>query len=103
MAERYDSFTVLTVGEDEKAQLYKLVAFLNNSYLKKDSAMSYLRIYDVLTQHKSEMFKVYCKDDENDTSSTYQSKLVDNQYRQESVEFTGEDLHKAVTIAMIIK
>ena len=103
MAEGYDNFTIITVGNSEKESLSKLVAFLNRSFLKKDSAIDYLKIVDYLTPHKMEEFEVLCEDYENNSSYTYKSKLVDNQYRQESVEFTGEDLHKAVTIGMIIK
>ena len=103
MAERYDNFVIITVGDEERKSLTKLVAFLNRSFLKKDSAIDYIRIVDYITPHKTETFEVLCEDYENNSSYTYKSKLVDNQYRQESVEFTGEDLHKAVTIGMIIK
>ena len=99
MAERYDNFTVLTVGTEEKTQLYELVAFLNRSFLKKDSAIAYLKIYDVLTQTKNSKFEVLCEDYENESSYTYKSTLVNNSYKQESVEFTGDDLHKTIVIA----
>ena len=98
MAERYDNFIILTVGEEEKNELIKLVSFLNRSFLKKDSAMSYLRIYDVLTQTKNSKFEVKCEDCKNNSTYTYKSTLVNNSYKQESVEFTGDDLHKCASL-----
>ena len=103
MAERYDHFEIITVGDEQKEELAKLVAFLNRSYLKKDSAISYFEIYDVLTQHKKVEFKIKCEDYTNNSSYTYVSSLVKIHYRLESPDFSGEDIHKAISIAMLIK
>ena len=103
MAERYDRFEIITVGDEQKEELAKLVAFLNRSYLKKDSAISYFEIYDVLTQHKKVEFKIKCEDYTNNSSYTYKSSLMEIHYRLDSPDFSGEDIHKAMTIAMIIK
>lgn len=102
MAERYDNYTIITVGNNEKESLQELVAFLNASFLKKDSAIAYLKIYDVLTQIKNTSFEVKCEDYENNSSYTYKATIVDNSYRQESIEFCGDDLHKAVRIARLL-
>ena len=103
MAERYDNYTIITVGNKEKESLQELVAFLNASFLKKDSAIDYLKIFDVLTQIKNTPFEVKCEDYENNSSYTYKSTLVDNSYKQESIEFSGDDLHKAIRIATLLK
>lgn len=103
MAERYDRFEIITVGDEQKEELAKLVAFLNRSYLKKDSVISYFEIYDVLTQHKKVEFKIKCEDYTNNSSYTYKSSLMEIHYRLDSPDFSGEDIHKAMTIAMIIK
>ena len=97
MAERYDNFTIITVGNSEKESLSKLVAFLNRSYLKKDSAIDYLKIIDYLTPHKMEGFEVLCEDYENNSSYTYKAAIVNNYYKLDSPEFTGEDLNKCAS------
>lgn len=102
MAERYDNFTIIKVGEKEKEQLTKLVAFLNRSFLKKDSAIDYLKIVDYLTPHKMEAFEVLCEDYENNSEYTYKSTIVNNSYRLDSPEFTGEDLHKCASFLLHI-
>ena len=104
MAERYDNFTIIKVGDDEKESLTKLVAFLNRSFLKKDSAIDYLKIVDYLTPHKMEEFEVLCEDYENIyySSYIYKSTIVNNSYRLDSPEFTGEDLHKCATFLLHI-
>lgn len=102
MAERYDNFNIITVGDEEKEQLTKLVAFLNRSYLKKDSAIDYLKIVDFLTPHKIEAFEVLCEDYENNSEYTYKSTIVNNHYRLDNPEFTGEDLHKCATFLLHI-
>ena len=102
MAERYDNFTIITVGNSEKESLSKLVAFLNRSFLKKDSAIDYLKIVDYLTPYKMEEFEVLCEDYENNSSYTYKSTIVNNSYRLDSPEFTGEDLHKCASFLLHI-
>ena len=103
MAERYDIFNIITVGDEEKESLQKVVSFLNRSFLSKDSAIDYLKLFDVLTQTKKTRFEVKCEDYTNNSSYTYKSSLTKIHYRLESPEFTGEDIHKAITIAIIIK
>lgn len=102
MAERYDNFSILTVGNSERESLTKLVAFLNRSFLKKDSAVDYLKIVDYLTPHKMEGFEVLCEDYENNSSYTYKSTIVNNSYKLDSPEFTGEDLHKCASFLLHI-
>ena len=102
MAERYDNFIITKVGDSEKESLSKLVAFLNKSFLKKDSAIDYLKIVDYLTPHKMEEFEVLCEDYENNSSYTYKSTIVNNSYKLDSPEFTGEDLHKCATFLLHI-
>ena len=102
MSERYDSYTLVKCGSSEEESLKKLVAFLNRSYLKKDSAIAYLKIVDYLTPHKMEEFEVLCEDYENNSSYTYKSTIVNNSYRLDSPEFTGEDLHKCASFLLHI-
>ena len=102
MAERYDNFTITKVGDKEKESLTKLVAFLNRSYLKKDSAIDYLKIVDYLTPYKMEEFEVLCEDYENSSTYTYKATIVNNSYRLDTPEFTGEDLHKCASFLLHI-
>ena len=102
MAERYDNFIIITVGNEEKETLQKLVAFLNRSYLKKDSAIDYLKIVDYITPHKMEAFEVLCEDYENNTSYVYKAAIVNNSYSLDTPEFTGEDLHKCASFLLHI-
>ena len=102
MAERYDNFTILKVGEKEKESLQKLVAFLNMSYLKKDSTIDYLKIVDYLTPHKMEAFEVLCEDYENSSTYTYKATIVNNSYRLDTPEFTGKDLQKCALFLLHI-
>lgn len=102
MSERYDSYTLVKCGSSEEESLKKLVSFLNRSFLKKDSAIDYLKIVDYLTPHKTEAFEVLCEDYENNSSYKYKSTIVNNHYRLDSPEFTGEDLHKCATFLLHI-
>lgn len=102
MSERYDSYTLVKCGSSEEESLKKLVSFLNRSFLKKDSAIDYLKIVDYLTPHKMEEFEVLCEDYENNSSYTYKSTIVNNSYRLDSPEFTGEDLHKCASFLLHI-
>ena len=102
MSERYDSYTLVKCGSSEEESLKKLVAFLNRSYLKKDSAIDYLKIVDYLTPHKMEAFEVLCEDYENDSTYTYKATIVNNHYRLDNPEFTGEDLHKCASFLLHI-
>ena len=102
MAERYDNFVIITVGDDEKESLTKLVAFLNRSFLKKDSAIDYLKIVDYITPHKTETFEVLCEDYENNTSYVYKAAIVNNSYRLDTPEFTGKDLQKCALFLLHI-
>ena len=102
MAERYDHFEIITVGNDEKESLQKLIAFLNRSFLKKDSAIDYIRIVDYITPHKMEAFEVLCEDYENNTSYVYKATIVNNSYRLDTPEFTGKDLQKCALFLLHI-
>lgn len=102
MAERYDHFEIITVGNDEKESLQKLIAFLNRSFLKKDSAIDYLRIVDYITPHKMEAFEVLCEDYENNTSYVYKATIVNNSYSLDNPEFTGKDLQKCALFLLHI-
>lgn len=102
MSERYDSYTLVKCGSSEEESLKKLVSFLNRSFLKKDSAIDYLKIVDYLTPHKMEAFEVLCEDYENNSSYTYKAAIVNNSYRLDSPEFTGEDLHKCASFLLHI-
>ena len=102
MAERYDHFEIITVGNDEKESLQKLIAFLNRSFLKKDSAIDYIRIVHYITPHKTETFEVLCEDYENNTSYVYKAAIVNNSYRLDTPEFTGKDLQKCALFLLHI-
>ena len=102
MAERYDNYTIITVGGREKETLQELVNFLNRSFLKKDSAIDYLKIADFLTPYKMEEFEVLCEDYENNSSYTYKAAIVNNYYKLDLPEFTGDDLQKCATFLLHI-
>ena len=86
MSERYDSYTLVKCGKAEEDSLKKLVSFLNRSFLKKDTALQYLNVYDELTQQKTTKFAVLCEDNIEETTYTYISECHNDSIRHDDRE-----------------
>lgn len=86
MSERYDTYTLAKCGKDEEDHLKRLISFLNRSFLKKDTALQYLQVYDELTQQKSSKFVVLYEDNENDTTNTFVSECHNDNIRHSDRE-----------------
>ena len=90
MSERYDTYTLVKCGSSEEESIKKLVSFLNRSFLKKDTALQYLQVYDELTQQKSSKFVVLCEDNVEESSYTFVS-----EYHNDSIRHSERDAIKA--------
>lgn len=98
MSERYDSYTLVKCGSSEEESLKKLISFLNRSFLKKDTALQYLQVYDELTQQKTTNFVVLCEDNVEESSYTFVS-----EYHNDSIRHDDRETIKiAYTLGMLM-
>lgn len=98
MSERYDTYTLVKCGKAEEDSLKKLISFLNRSFLKKDTALQYLTVYDELTQQKSSKFVVLCEHEENNTTHTFVSECHNDNIRHDD----RETIKIAYTLGMLM-